>query len=154
MTDVTLKNVRRSPSLSEETEAFTATIYVDGKRAATVKNHGTGGSNFYEVLDRDRFAALEAHAKEWVAKQDDPVDFEQTDQFIGDLLYRDELMKFVRKAQKQGLAGALLVRKGRVESIGPDYYAEEYLVGLKDLSDENVQRWVSREAAEAWEVLA
>lgn len=155
MAEFTLKNIRRMPSLSEETEAFTATVYVDGKRTALASNHGHGGCNFYDVLDRDAFAELEAHAKEWVAQQDDPIQIEETDQFIGHLMLREQLMKFVRKAQKQGFAGAMLVRKGKVETdFGPAYYTDEYLIGLKDLSDENVQRWVKQEGAEAWEVLA
>jgi hypothetical protein len=48
--NVTLKNVRISQSLSRETTAFTATVYVNGKRAFTVSNDGWGGSNLYEAL--------------------------------------------------------------------------------------------------------
>lgn len=40
---VELKNVKYSESLSEETHAYTATIYVDGKKAGSAKNNGHGG---------------------------------------------------------------------------------------------------------------
>jgi hypothetical protein len=38
-----LRNVRHSPSLSQETNAFTAVLYVDGRKAAEVRNAGQGG---------------------------------------------------------------------------------------------------------------
>lgn len=45
--NIELKNIKHSPSLSEETNAFTANLYLDGKRAAYVKNDGQGGSTSY-----------------------------------------------------------------------------------------------------------
>lgn len=44
---ITLKNIKHSPSLSEETNAFTATVYIDGVNVGDVSNHGTGGCNMY-----------------------------------------------------------------------------------------------------------
>ncbi|MDF7815282.1 hypothetical protein [Hymenobacter sp. YC55] len=38
-----LKKVSFSPSLSDETNAFTADVYIDGVKRATAENHGTGG---------------------------------------------------------------------------------------------------------------
>lgn len=54
--NIQLKNIKTSNHLSEGTitldaAAFTATIYIDGKKAGTVKNHGTGGPNFYDFSD-------------------------------------------------------------------------------------------------------
>jgi len=60
---VELKNVKIAQQLSEETTAFTATVHVNGKRTAIAKNHGHGGSNVYDILDRDRWDALEAHVE-------------------------------------------------------------------------------------------
>jgi hypothetical protein len=45
--NIELKNIKHSPSLSEETNAFTANLYIDGKKAAYVKNDGQGGSTSY-----------------------------------------------------------------------------------------------------------
>ena len=65
-----LKNIKVAASLSEETTAFTATLWVDGKPAAAVSNHGTGGCNDYHPLrgpdgayDRSGLAAAEAYVK-------------------------------------------------------------------------------------------
>ena len=38
-----LRRVSYSATLSQETSAFTADIWVDGKKAGSAENHGTGG---------------------------------------------------------------------------------------------------------------
>ena len=48
---LTLKNLKVSEHLSEETTAFTATVYIDGKRAFTARNDGRGGENMLEPLE-------------------------------------------------------------------------------------------------------
>ena len=55
-----LKNYKSSAHLSEETVAFTATIYRDGKKVGTCSNHGTGGPN-EAYLSRKEQAILDAH---------------------------------------------------------------------------------------------
>lgn len=40
---IVLKNVKNHADMSEETNCFSATIYVDGKKVGTVKNDGRGG---------------------------------------------------------------------------------------------------------------
>ena len=40
---IELRRVSYSATLSQETSAFTADIWVDGKKAGTAENHGTGG---------------------------------------------------------------------------------------------------------------
>jgi hypothetical protein len=47
---IEVRNLKHSPSLSEETNAYTATIYVDGKRAIDASNHGTGGADRYHPI--------------------------------------------------------------------------------------------------------
>lgn len=42
---ITLKSIKHHAGLSEETHAYTATIYVDGSRFASVRNAGHGGSD-------------------------------------------------------------------------------------------------------------
>lgn len=44
---IELKNVKHSEFASHETNCFEATIYIDGKRAGTVSNQGSGGPHFY-----------------------------------------------------------------------------------------------------------
>jgi hypothetical protein len=43
--DIKLKNIKHMPSLSEETECFSATIYIDGVKKGTASNRGHGGPN-------------------------------------------------------------------------------------------------------------
>lgn len=48
--NITLKNFKYSASLSEETEAFTAVVCINGEPAFEASNHGTGGCNDYNPL--------------------------------------------------------------------------------------------------------
>ena len=51
---IELKNVKISESLSEETTAFTADIYVDGKKAGYARNDGRGGCTNYHPFQETR----------------------------------------------------------------------------------------------------
>lgn len=57
---IELKNIKEVKSLSEETPCFTATVYIDGKKAGVVSNHGTGGPNNYHP--NTLYTRLKAHA--------------------------------------------------------------------------------------------
>jgi len=57
---IELKNIKEMKSLSEETPCFTATVYIDGKKAGEVSNHGQGACNDYHP--RTLYARLQAHA--------------------------------------------------------------------------------------------
>lgn len=56
--EITLKNVKHMPSMSEETECFTATVYVDGKKFCTVANEGHGGDTYSRDADYDKVHEL------------------------------------------------------------------------------------------------
>ena len=45
-----LKNIKHSEFASEETHCYQATLYVDGKKMAEVRNDGQGGSDFQWAL--------------------------------------------------------------------------------------------------------
>jgi hypothetical protein len=81
-----LKNLKVHDDMSEETLCFSATLYVDGKKVATVKNEGHGGSNFYYWDDRE----LEGKVHDWAKPQ--PVKFasEYLDQIISDLIEKEQ----------------------------------------------------------------
>ena len=49
---ITLKNVKVHRDLSEETLCFSASIYLDGKKAGTVSNRGCGGCNVHYWKNR------------------------------------------------------------------------------------------------------
>lgn len=48
---IELKKIKHVPSLSEETEAFTAELYIDGARAGVASNRGYGGNTGYRAFD-------------------------------------------------------------------------------------------------------
>ena len=60
---VKLRNVKVAHHMSEETTAFTATLYINGKRVAYVKNAGQGGDNYPRFIDRDVEQAFHAMCK-------------------------------------------------------------------------------------------
>lgn len=65
---VELKAIKYFPSLSEETNCFQATIYIDGKKVGTCENRGTGGSTDYRISDPALRTAFETYAKSLPAK--------------------------------------------------------------------------------------
>ncbi len=59
---IELKRIEHSARMSEETECFTADLWVDGVKIGTVSNHGTGGcDNFWG--DQAAYAAADAWCK-------------------------------------------------------------------------------------------
>jgi hypothetical protein len=94
---LTLKNIKEHPDMSEETNCFSATIYVDGKKAGFVKNEGRGGCNFYTWLDPQVGAAVDA----WAKTQDTEFDFEKLDQILDKLLGQEEILRQLRRWSKK-----------------------------------------------------
>jgi hypothetical protein len=69
--DITLRNISYNARLSQETNAFAADIYVDGKKFAEVRNDGWGGSDLitpYGKLTYRDVEALEKRIKETCPK--------------------------------------------------------------------------------------
>jgi hypothetical protein len=60
---VELKKVKFFEAMSEETYAFVAEIFIDGKHAGHAKNDGHGGSTYYHMNERPMAEAFEAYAK-------------------------------------------------------------------------------------------
>lgn len=60
MTDnrIQLKNVKFAEFASEETFCYSASVYFDGKRVATVKNDGHGGADYQYPTDDDGWREL------------------------------------------------------------------------------------------------
>lgn len=59
--NIELRNVKFISSMSEETNCFTASVYIDGKREGEVGNDGRGGCHRYHPHTLE--STLEAHAK-------------------------------------------------------------------------------------------
>lgn len=50
---IEIKNIQYSELLSEETNAFAATLYIDGRKAGTTSNAGHGGPTGYSADDEN-----------------------------------------------------------------------------------------------------
>lgn len=57
--EISLKNVKHAEFMSQETECFEASVYIDGKKAGTVSNAGHGGCNDYHPWTL--YETLKAH---------------------------------------------------------------------------------------------
>lgn len=57
---ITLKSLEVAKSLSEETTAYTATVYVDGVKFAEASNHGQGAEDLIRPINGKTYADLAA----------------------------------------------------------------------------------------------
>lgn len=62
-TRITLKGIKHAEFASEETYCYSATVYFDGKRVGTVRNHGHGGADYETVTDRDGWRKMQEFIK-------------------------------------------------------------------------------------------
>lgn len=85
---LTLKNIKIYHELSEETTAFTATLYWQGVKVGSVENTGKGASNRYSFKEHER------EIKEWAELQPTKFKFEKLDQLI-----QKELCDFEEQSQ-------------------------------------------------------
>jgi hypothetical protein len=95
--NLSLANLKINRALSEETDCFSATIYVDGKSAGTVVNRGNGGCNEYVWNDR----AIGRKVEAWAVQQPTEYKSEKLDQLIDairiDLETEQQLRRWMRK---------------------------------------------------------
>ena len=118
---IQLKNVKIAWHMSEGTTAFTASLYIDGKKAADVKNEGRGGDNHPRFMDRELEKEFHEFCKSlpphYLYDDDDPTKvidgpFPMTyDGFIGDLLTEWISNDDWKKACKKGIAYTLTSHK-------------------------------------------
>jgi hypothetical protein len=104
---IQLKNVKIAWNMSEETTAFTATLYIDGAAAAYVKNEGTGGDNHPRFMDRNLEKEFHEFCKslppEYLDDDDDEPYPMTYDSFIGNLLTEWISNDDWKKACKKGI---------------------------------------------------
>lgn len=108
---IELKKIHISERLSEETTAFVADLYINGKKAGEAKNDGHGGATFYQAYDaqgRELVAEAEAYCKTLPPKRYPASDGMRAFEVIMDLenfidnlieeeLKKKELKKFTKK---------------------------------------------------------
>lgn len=100
---IELKRFTSNARLSQETTAFAADVWVDGKKAGTAENDGHGGATFVH-LDRSVRDAVEAHGKALVPPE--YKDFTGGAEWIVDQLVEAELQKKSDKAFAKKIAKA------------------------------------------------
>lgn len=115
---IELKNIKVSEHLSEETNAFTANIYINGTHAGIASNHGTGGpTNYQPVSERGKQLIREAEdycsklPQEHFTHAGEEYSIEMNlEHFIDNLLEKNlqekELQKFrykIEKASENGI---------------------------------------------------
>ena len=59
---IELKSIKFSEAMSEETNAFTANLYINGKKVGYCKNQGHGGCTDYNA-DEPKFRTIIAEAE-------------------------------------------------------------------------------------------
>lgn len=71
---IELKNIDYSAGLSEETNAYSGIVYIDGVKAFHVSNHGTGGGDNCHPVQGYKGPSFEDVAA-WLAKNREPLSF-------------------------------------------------------------------------------
>lgn len=131
---IEVKNIKHSRSLSEETNAFSADLYVEGIKIATCTNRGNGGStdiflNYTKEKDKEKYRELlkkaEAFAKTLPGVKSEfkkngllPMDLE----FFVDLAVEKDLAqahikRFVKKLEKDCLNNIVMINKKQLDEF-------------------------------------
>ena len=89
---IELKNVKFSEAMSEETNAFTADLYINGKKAGYCKNTGQGGCTDYygiEHYQSDIIKEAETYCKSLPKTKWKDMEFDQSLESVIDQLFED-----------------------------------------------------------------
>lgn len=106
---VELKNFKHNETMSEETDCFSATIYIDDVKVGEVSNRGHGGCNDYDAAVRgfDLEDALADIAIATLSPED--TEFEAADALINELvqyqLVRKDAARYMRTKINYTIAG-------------------------------------------------
>ena len=119
--NIELKGFKHYARLSEETVAFDANLYVDGKKVGTACNRGTGGENSIYVPS-DLYAKLDAYAKALPPVQTSYGKFPMSlDLLIG--LKVEELLRVKEAAQ---LNKRFAKKAAEAKALGQVFFTIEY----------------------------
>lgn len=102
---IEIKKIKHYEKLSEETNCFTASLYIDGKCVAEVKNTGRGGETYIYPLTGKGEIVNEAHKyfQNQPKKKFEGSEYElqpTLDGYIDELLYQYLLNKDIEKQKK------------------------------------------------------
>jgi len=103
---IELKSIKHSESLSEETNAFTADLWVDGKKVGFCKNQGHGGGTYITHYDnmRDELGEVERYCSSLPDVESHGIMLSMDLEFKVDILLDDWLKnKELKKNQRKGI---------------------------------------------------
>lgn len=134
---IELRKIHHSAQLSEETNAYTAQIWIDGKHVADVKNDGRGGCDFhYPVAPFTRADIEKVEAR--IKAEFPPVDMSKygldphpasLESVCGDLLDTHLVEKDLKRLMR---GKVLFLVDGEVRHVG--------LKGVRSLTPEQVEK--------------
>ena len=96
-----LKNIKYFESMSEETPCYSADIFINGKKAIHVSNHGNGGSDSQFPLDPFTFKDVR-DLKEYLIKKSGD-DFEPIDSWCQKEMYTAQDRKLLKRNMKKNV---------------------------------------------------
>lgn len=131
-----LKAVKIAKHLSRETEAFSASLYLNGKRIAVVSNCGQGGPNEFDFICKEGRKAFYAFAKE-----NNPDAIEPDEYVIADLLDEYEHTQWIKRQTRTKVLF-------RIEGDSPDAYRTIALNATKKRAGctrERALQWINEE---------
>ena len=137
---IELKNLKHYPAFTEETEAFTATVYVDGNRLCTAENTGKGSCHQLTPVKGKTYEDIQRVAL-WVRSQpkvtvgngmllDDDLDFHIA-RLVDDGIQTKELKKLLGKG--------VLIYSPKVETNGLFKLSSKFRPSILDQYRKNIK---------------
>jgi hypothetical protein len=140
---------------------YTCTLYLDGKRAALVRQDGHGGCTDFDPVaytpeGRAALAAVEALGAEWARARGLDERQDALDTLVAKILDEQDLRKGARTNAKKGFPVTVVIYKGRApwakEEEGDDpVYTEVKMIGLR--SADAIPAILEREKPDAHRVI-
>jgi len=116
--NIQLKNLKIVQSLSEETTCYSATVYVDGKKAFYAANRGCGGADEYHPIEVALFNAASAWAKAQPPRKFNDMELASDLELVISDLITEHL---VQQDAKRLLKKIAFVENGKVFTINQQY---------------------------------
>ena len=127
-TRVSLKNVKFFPTLSEDSNCFTATVYFDGKKVGECENRGYGGSTDCRFTSREKEVEVEAYCKSLPKVVYGQHTFDNNLEFVLDKCFENWI------SEREGKRMQKDFDKGICYGTPSRYYVSSFQVGGKRIS--------------------
>ncbi len=115
-----LRSIKHAKSLSHETPAYTAAIFLDGKKVGVVENHGHGGPDFAHFSDPSAEAKIAAHFQALPPINSHGFELEQDfELWCHQTIYDLEILKKVRRICSKKIYGVTPDRREITWAIDP-----------------------------------